>query len=229
MEAFLERLHGDGGDIGTQQGSLDHMVGRAHRGGDDLDHAVRVLAGPIVVLDASDHVRELRDAIQRDIVVATNELRDVAGAGVGGQQRLSRGEDERHIHANALIGQNSACCQTGLADGQLYDDIRSERGEPSSIGHHAIDRRRRGLSRHRQALAELGDLLHVGLEVGEGAARLGVQARIGGDAGQAPPALRLGDLFQVRGIDEELQGRPFLTLCHRASIRTEPQGAASGG
>ncbi len=31
MEAFLERLHGDGGDIGAQQGSLDHMVGRAHR------------------------------------------------------------------------------------------------------------------------------------------------------------------------------------------------------
>ena len=73
-------------------------------------------------------------------------------------------------------------CEAGLAHGKLDHDVGRKRGQALALLDHALDGRCGGLGRDGQALAELGDLEHVRLEVSELAAGLGVKRRVGGDA-----------------------------------------------
>jgi hypothetical protein len=78
---------------------------------------------------------------------------------------------------------------------------------------HALGGLGRGLAETGTSLADAADLGHVVLEVGELAAGPGVERRVGGHAGENPPALRLLDLVQVRCVNKELHDDPPST-CH---------------
>ena len=182
------------------------MVGRADRSGDDLNSVVDVLAGPVIVLDASHNIVELRDAVLGDVVKAADKRADVASAGVGGHQGLGRRENKRHVDAHSCVGQGAAGGEAGLAHGKLNHDVGSEGGKTLALLDHALGRGGGRLGGHGQALAELGNLEHMRLKVGKLAAGFGVQGRVGGNTGQATPALGLGDLVQIGGIDKELHG-----------------------
>ena len=221
MQALLESGHGHGRDVGAKKSRLGHVVGRADRSGDDLDSVVDVLAGPVIVLDAGHDIVELRDAVLGDVVKAADKRADVAGTGVGGHQGLRRRENERHVDTHARIGQRAAGGEAGLADGELDHDVGGEGGKALALLDHALGRGGGRLGGHGQALAELGDLEHMGLKVGKLTAGLGVQGRIGGDAGKAAPALGLGDLVKVGGIDKELHGANSFEGIQNSKNRTK--------
>ena len=210
LEALLEGAEGHGGNVRAHEGGLGHVVGRADGGGDDLDLVVDVLARPVVVLDAGDHIGQLGDAVLADVIEAADEGAHVAGAGVGGQQGLRSGEDQRHVDADALGSQRVGGGQRLGADGKLDHDVGGKRGQVAALLDHALDGLGLRLRRDGQAVAHLGDLDHVVLEVRELAAGAGVQARVGGDAGKAAPGERLADLVEVGGVDKELHAIPLL-------------------
>ena len=99
--------------------------------------------------------------------------------------------------------------QGRLADRQLDHDVGGKRGKAATFLDHGLGRRGGGLGRDRQALADLANLDHMRLEVGELAARLGVEGRVGCHAGQNAPARRLANLVEVGGVDEELHDVPL--------------------
>ena len=185
------------------------MVGRADRSGDDLNGVVDVLAGPVIVLDASHNIVELRDTVLGDVIEAPHKRADVASTGIGGHKGLRRREDERHVDAHASIGQRTAGGKAGLAHGKLDHDVGGEGGKALALLDHTLGSGSGRLGGNGQALAELGNLEHMRLKVGKLAAGLGVQGRVGGNTGQAAPALGLGNLVQIGGIDKELHGEPL--------------------
>ena len=209
MQAFLKSSHGDGRDVGAEQRRLGHVVRRADGCGNNLDGVIDVFASPVIVLDAGHNVVELRDTVLGDVIEASHKRADVASAGVGGHQGLGRRENKRHVDAHACVGQGAAGGEAGLADGELDHNVGGEGGKALPLLDHALGRGGGRLGRHGQTLAELGNLEHMGLKVGELTAGLGVQGRIGGNTGQAAPALGLGDLVKVGGIDKELHGEPL--------------------
>ena len=94
-------------------------------------------------------------------------------------------------------------------------------GKALALLDHALSRVGGRLGRHGQTLAELGNLEHMGLKVGEFTAGLGVQGRIGGNTGQAAPALGLGNLVKVGGIDKELHGANSFEGIQNSKNRTK--------
>ena len=180
------------------------MVRGAHGGGDDLGAALLLPVAVLVVLDAGDDGLELLDAVLTAVLKAADERRDVAGAGAGREKRLWGGEDERHVHADALGGKRVARGQGRLADRELHDDVRGDGGEATALGDHLLGRLGRGLRGDGDVLADLADLGHVILEVGQLAARLGIEGRVGGNARKDAPGLGLADLIKVGGVDKEL-------------------------
>ena len=180
------------------------MVWRAHGRGDDLYLVVDVLAAPVIVTNAGNNICKLGNAVFGDIVEPPDKRADVARAGVSGQQRLRGGEHQRHVDAHAFVRKLAARLKARLANRQLDDNVRSERGQAQTLLDHAV---RRGCSRlggNGKPFAKLGDLEHMGFKIREFATRLCVQRGIGGDAGKAAPALRFCNLIQIGGIDEEL-------------------------
>ena len=123
---------------------------------------------------------------------------------------MASSEDQRHVDADALGSQRVGGGQRLGADGKLDHDVGGKRGQVAALLDHALGGLGLRLRRDGQAVAHLGDLDHVVLEVRELAAGAGVQARVGGDAGKAAPGKRLADLVEVGGVDEELHAIPLL-------------------
>ena len=129
-----------------------------------------------------------------------DERRDVAGAGLGGEERLARAEDERHVDALALGGQHLRGLEPLGDAGDLDHDVLVKRGEVAALLHHALGVGRHDLARDR-AVDRLADLDQDLLGV---ARLLRQQARVGGDAVHDAERRGLADLLEARGVQKDL-------------------------
>src|ERR1035437_8954157 len=99
---MLGQLHddriGDSGDVGADQGGVEHVDRVPDAGDDDLGFiAVVVEGGPDILDDFYD--------VLGDVVQPPDEGGDVGRTGLGGQERLEWGENKSDIGLDLLAVQ----------------------------------------------------------------------------------------------------------------------------
>ena len=126
--------------------------------------------------------------------------RDERRAGLGRQQALVRGEDQRAVGLDAFLGEAADRLEAVLGHRDLDHDVRGERREVAALLEHPVDVVRDDLGRDR-ARGDLADLLE---DLVVRAADLGVEGRIRGHAIEDAPSSDGLDLFDVGGVQEDL-------------------------
>ena len=154
-------------------------------------------------LDDLDEFADDDHPVLVDVIEASDERRQQAGAGLGREQSLVRGEDQRAVGLDPLFGEAAHRLEAFLAHRDLDDDVRGELGERAPFGEHPLDVLGDDLGGDRAA-GDRADLLED-LLVGP-AGGLGEQRRVGGHAVEHAPAGDGADLFDVRGVQEDLHG-----------------------
>ena len=100
VKHLLDDLVRHRGNVGTSQGTVGHMDGIAHAGGDDLSLDVRIVQE--YIMDSLNQI----NARLADIVKTTQEGADVSCPRAGGQQCLVGTENQRAVGGDALGGQH---------------------------------------------------------------------------------------------------------------------------
>src|SRR5206468_223027 len=179
LHELLEDRERAGGDVRAHLRRADDVERAAHARDQHLGR-VRVVV---------EHLQDLRDevhAVVTDVVEPPDEGGDEGGARLGGEEGLRGLEDQRHVHADAAVGEGARRLEP-LGDHRALDhDVPVDAREPCALLDHAWCLRAHHLGAHR-AVDEGADLVQHGLEV---AARLRDQGRVGGDA--------VGDLERFR-------------------------------
>ena len=116
---------------------------------------------------------------------------------------MRHAEHQRHVHGDALFGKRARCGQTLDAHGNLDDHVVGQRRELAALFDHAVAVLGGDLAAHR-TVHQLANLGQVSLEILQFAADPGIEARVGGDAGQRAPRCDLFDFRKVGRIEEEL-------------------------
>ena len=187
-----------GHHVGAGEGAELDVVGGADRGGEDFG------VEQVVVIDLADLVDQVH-AVEVDVVEAADEGRDEGRAGFRREQRLVGGEAERDVDLRALPRQRLAGLQAVERQRQLDRDVGGDLGELAAFLDHAVivGRDDFGADRAGGERADLGDHL------GEGAAGLGNQRRVGGHPVDEAGGGEVGDVFRVGSVDEEFHGWGF--------------------
>ena len=197
-----------------RRAARQHVQRVAHAGHQHLGLEVVV---SVDLDDLGDHLH----AVLADVVQAAHEGADVGGAGLGAQQRLVGAEDQGHVGLDALGGERLARPSGprrpwGSSPPRCGGSWRGSR--PSLTMLPAVStppRRRSGPS----------TMVQISLMVSSsGAADLGEQRRVGGDAVHAAHGVGRADLVHVGGVDEELHW--FGRAPGRVNRSRTPSGAS---
>src|SRR5690606_16955586 len=195
LDQSLERRGRHGGDVGADERGLLDVVHGADRCREDLGLEI------IIVVDRADF-RDQLHAVHAHVVDAADEGRDEGRAGLGGEQRLVGGKAQRDVDQPAfgrdrLAGLEAVERQRNL-DADIVGDLRQDRG----LAHHAVIVGRHHFGRDRAGDDGADFLRHLG----DAAARLENQRRVGGDAVEQAEIVEFPDFLHVGCVDEELHG-----------------------
>ena len=139
-------------------------------------------------------------AVGRRVVDAPDERGHDVRGDLRGQDGLGRREHERHVDADAVLGEALARNDAGFGHRHLHHGVLAQRREVLPLLVHGPGLGLRGLERD-VAVDELQDgpprLLHVAVLAGE-------ERRVRGDTLQDPPLVDFADLVDVGGVEEEL-------------------------
>src|SRR5205823_2134721 len=120
---------------------------------------------------------------------------------LGGQDGLGRRERQRHVDGDVSLYQAPAGLQAVGGHGDLNDRVGGDLGQLETLLEDLVGLLGRRLEGHRPV--DLGtQLLHVGLDVARLLPR--DQAWVRREPAEHSPFLDLPDLFEVRGIQEQL-------------------------
>src|SRR6266478_1550599 len=98
LEEHFEPLERHGGNVRTGRGRFDHMRWRTHGGGEDLSLEA------VILVNGDDAADQVHPGLT-DVVESPHEGADDVGPRFRGDQRLSGGEAEGHVDANAFLAQ----------------------------------------------------------------------------------------------------------------------------
>jgi len=138
--------------------------------------------------------------IYPDVIESADEGRDIGGPGLGGEQSLQRGEDQRQVGLKALLTENLGRFESFCGQRQLDDDlVRSKARELLPFLDHAGS-----LGCHyfcgNRPVDQADDLLEDLVKI---PAAFGDQRGVGGDAVNQPQFAGGSDFSDVSGIDEK--------------------------
>ncbi len=159
---------------------------------------LRVEVG-VVVVDRADLADQLH-AVGPDVVEAADERRNEGRPGLGGEQRLVRGEAQGHVDHRAFVAQGAAGLEAVHRQRHLDGHVLGDTGEEPPLFQHALGIEGRHFGTHRPGndVADLGDdLLEIALGLGD-------QRGIGRHAIDEARRCQLADFRHVGGIDKEL-------------------------
>ena len=195
------------------------MVRAADRCSDDFAFMTKV-----IVRHGFDHIHQLRNAVFRNIVEATNERRDIARTTACSKDRLRHREAQRHVHRNAFSCEHLRCSQAFDHGRNLHDHMLwIDRVELLAIGENLVTRHRDRLGRNG-ALHDVANSFDMLVEIGKLATDARIERRVGGNACDRAPAVRLLDLLKISGIQKEFH-HVLLRLVHLLAV-CEHEGCA---
>ena len=113
----------------------------------------------VVVVDLDDLANQLH-AVGRHVVQPADERADERRAGLGGEQRLRRREDQRDVDAEPLARQRLARPNAVARQRHLDHHVLVDRGDVVPFAHHAREVGRDDLAADRP-LDDVADLLQV--------------------------------------------------------------------
>jgi hypothetical protein len=197
---LLDDREGAGGDVRAHLRRPDHVHGVADAG----DQNLRTVG--VVVEDLED-MRDDFHAVVPDVVQAADEGGYERRAGLGGEQRLGSGEDERHVHPVAALGEGPGGLQTLGRHRALDDDVAMDARQALAFFDHAGGLEAHDLGAHG-AVDDGADLPQHLLVA---SAALGDERGVRRDPVEDAPAVRFPDLGHLRGVDEDLHAPPSRT------------------
>src|SRR3990172_4893158 len=191
---LLEHLERRRGDVRAEQRRLSHVPRMADRRGQHFRLQV-------VKLDDRHQLADDVHAVLVDVVEAADKGRQQRRPGLGGQQALVGGEDERAVGLDAFLGEAVDGLQALLAHRHLDHDVGRQLGEVAALAQHALDVVGDDLGADRAGgdAADFDQHLVVCL-----AARPGEERRVGRHAIEHAPARCGADLFDVGRVQEDL-------------------------
>src|ERR1039457_6234582 len=133
---------GDGGNIGADQGRVEHVDRIAYAGNDDF-------TGVTVVVEDGADLFDDAHAVLGDIVQSSDKGGDVGGAGFGRQQRLHGGEDQGYVGFDFQGGQRIGGLEPFRRHGKLDNDVLVDLGQLLAFLDHAGRIQRNDLGRDR--------------------------------------------------------------------------------